>query len=37
MRTLLNQMDGQDENVRSLRRQLNHMFPPAPELESSEP
>ena len=28
MRTLLDQMDGRDSNVQSLRRQLNHMFPP---------
>ena len=34
MRTLLNQMDGGDENVRTLRRQLNHLFPPA--LEAGE-
>lgn len=27
MRLLLSQMDGGDENVRTLRRQLNHMFP----------
>ncbi len=27
MRTLLSQMDGNDRNVRDLRRQLNHMFP----------
>lgn len=31
MRTLLSQMDGRDSNVRTLRRQLNHMFPPAQE------
>lgn len=29
MRKLLNEMDGQDQNVRDLRRQLNHIFPPA--------
>ena len=29
MRTLLSQMDGRDSNVQALRRQLNHMFPPA--------
>ncbi len=29
MRVLLEQMDGSDSNVRSLRRQLDHMFPPA--------
>ena len=28
MRTLLSQMDGRDGNVRTLRRQLDHMFPP---------
>lgn len=28
MRTLLNMMDGRDSNVQTLRRQLNHMFPP---------
>jgi len=27
MRKLLNQMDGRDQNVRDLRRQLKHMFP----------
>ena len=31
MRALLAQMDGGDSNVQSLRRQLDHMFPPAPE------
>ena len=30
MRLLLSQMDGRDSNVRTLRRQLNHMFPPEP-------
>ncbi len=29
MRKLLSEMDGRDANVRSLRRQLNHMFPVA--------
>ena len=29
MRALLSQMDGGDSNVRTLRRQLNHIFPPA--------
>jgi len=29
MRALLDQMDGRDSNVRSLRRQLDHLFPPA--------
>lgn len=28
MRTLLAQMDGSDERVKALRRQLDHMFPP---------
>jgi len=28
MRKLLDQMDGRDQAVRDLRRQLNHMFPP---------
>lgn len=28
MRSLLEQMDGEDGNVRALRQQLNHMFPP---------
>lgn len=28
MRSLLSQMDGGDGNVQTLRRQLNHMFPP---------
>lgn len=28
MRKLLSQMDGHDSNVQTLRRQLNHMFPP---------
>jgi len=27
MRRLLSQMDGHDQNVQDLRRQLNHMFP----------
>ena len=27
MRTLLAEMDGEDTNVRALRRQLNHIFP----------
>ena len=29
MRKLLNRMDGTDQDVQALRRQLNHMFPPA--------
>lgn len=28
MRTLLSKMDGRDDDVKTLRRQLNHMFPP---------
>ena len=31
MRTLLSQMDSWDSNVQTLRRQLNHMFPPEAE------
>lgn len=31
MRRLLAQMDGNNRDVQTLRRQLNHMFPPAPE------
>lgn len=33
-RKLLERMDEQDENVRALRRQLNHMFPPANEANT---
>lgn len=29
MRALLSNMDGRDSNVQTLRKQLNHMFPPA--------
>lgn len=29
MRALLSRMDGRDDDVKALRRQLNHMFPPA--------
>ena len=36
MRKLLSQMDGTDSNVQALRRQLNHMFPPVEDGESSE-
>jgi len=38
MRTLLSQMDGRDDGVKALRRQLNHMFPPeqSPECEPEE-
>ncbi len=31
MRKLLSEMDGNDSNVKALRRQLNHMFPPKEE------
>ncbi len=31
MRKLLSEMDGRDDDVKALRRQLNHMFPPAAE------
>jgi len=31
MRRLLSQMDGRDDNVKNLRRQLNHMFPSTQE------
>lgn len=33
MRTLLSQMDGRDGDVQTLRKQLNHMFPPVQEKE----
>lgn len=36
MRLLLSQMDGRDSNVRTLRRQLNHMFPPAQGAQTTE-
>ena len=36
MRTLLSQMDGRDSNVQTLRRQLDHIFPPAQYGQSSE-
>lgn len=36
MRKLLSQMDGTDSNVQALRRQLNHMFPPVEDGESSK-
>jgi len=32
MRKLLSEMDGRDENVKKLRRQLNHIFPPAQKI-----
>ncbi len=34
MRKLLDEMDGRDDAVRTLRQQLNHLFPPA--LENAE-
>ncbi|MBM6681872.1 carbon storage regulator [Pseudoflavonifractor capillosus] len=34
MRKLLERMDEQDENVKALRRQLNHMFPPVKEANA---
>ncbi len=37
MRTLLSQMDGRDSNVQTLRRQLNHMFPPEQTAAQSTP
>ena len=36
MRTLLNQMDGRDENVKALRRQLKHMFPQSGKEQFTE-
>jgi len=36
MRKLLSEMDGRDSNVKALRRQLNHMFPPQAEQEKQE-
>ena len=33
MRALLSRMDDGDSDVRALRRQLNHMFPPQGEAE----
>ena len=35
MRKLLSQMDDWDSNVQTLRRQLNHMFPPTQTTEVS--
>jgi len=35
MRKLLCQMDGTDENVKRLRKQLNHIFPPQRDDEGS--
>lgn len=37
MRKLLSQMDGRDSNVRTLRRQLDHMFPPEQTAGQSTP
>jgi len=36
MRRTLSRMDSGDENVKALRRQLNHMFPPKAEQERKE-
>lgn len=33
MRAVLSRMDDSDSDVRALRRQLNHMFPPQDEAE----
>ncbi len=33
LRKLLSQMDGRDDDVKALRRQLNHMFPPKETAE----
>lgn len=37
MRKLLSQMDGHDQNVQDLRRQLNHLFPPTRDADSQSP
>ena len=37
MRTLLSKMDGRDDDVKALRRQLNHIFPPGSEENAAEP
>lgn len=36
MRKLLNQMDSWDSNVKTLRRQFNHIFPPTLDAEKAE-
>lgn len=36
MRALLSRMDGRDDDVKALRRQLNHIFPNAPEQSGEE-
>jgi len=36
MRALLSRMDGRDDDVKTLRRQLNHIFPKAPEQGGEE-
>lgn len=36
MRALLAGMDGQDDTVRALRRELDHMFPPERERAAAE-
>ncbi len=33
MRRLLSRMDGKDEDVKTLRRQINHIFPPERETD----
>lgn len=35
MRALLSEMDSEDANVRTLRRQLNHIFPLEPKAEQA--
>ncbi len=35
MRKLLSEMDGRDSDVQALRRQLDHMFPPAQREEAA--
>jgi len=36
MRALLSKMDGRDDDVKALRRQLNHMFPPEQEARQAD-
>jgi len=36
MRALLSKMDDRDDDVKALRRQLNHIFPKPPEQEREE-
>ncbi len=35
IRALLDQMDGSDRNIQDLRRKLDHIFPPAQNLEQA--